>query len=170
MLQILSNLVKFESVVCHTVHTRLDPLAGHKTLDYWSRLTELQSAAAKGASEALWFMVSNHLAGGCVSNVILVKDDEFITPIARGEEPQGGLPSPVLPGIVRAEVLGWAAAEGRVIRREMIGIETVLTADEVLLTNSSWGVLPVVGLEQEAIASGAPGPVATALRAWWLEQ
>ena len=148
----------------------LDPLAGHKTLDYWSRLTELQSAAAKGASEALWFMVSNHLAGGCVSNVILVKDDEFITPIARGEEPQGGLPSPVLPGIVRAEVLGWAAAEGRVIRREMIGIETVLTADEVLLTNSSWGVLPVVGLEQEAIASGAPGPVATALRAWWLEQ
>ena len=148
----------------------LDPLAGHKTLDYWSRLTELQSAAAKGASEALWFMVSNHLAGGCVSNVILVKDDEFITPIARGEEPEGGLPSPVLPGIVRAEVLGWAAAEGRVVRREMIGIETVLTADEVLLTNSSWGVLPVVGLEQEAIASGAPGPVATALRAWWLAQ
>lgn len=148
----------------------LDPLAGHKTLDYWSRLTELQSAAAKGASEALWFMVSNHLAGGCVSNVILVKDDEFITPIARGEEPEGGLPSPVLPGIVRAEVLGWAAGEGRAVRREMIGIETVLTADEVLLTNSSWGVLPVVGLEQETIASGAPGPVATALRAWWLEQ
>ena len=52
----------------------------------------------------------------------------------------------------------------------MIGIETVLTADEVLLTNSSWGVLPVVGLEQEAIASGTPGPVANALRAWWLEQ
>lgn len=148
----------------------LDPHAGHKTLDYWSRLSELQAAAAKGASEALWFMVSNHLAGGCVSNVVLVKDGEFITPIARGEEPEGGLPSPVLPGIVRAEVLGWAAAEGRPIRREMIGIETILKADEVLLTNSSWGVLPVVGLEREDLGSGEPGPVAKALRSWWLEQ
>lgn len=148
----------------------LDPHAGHKTLDYWTRLSELQAAAAKGASEALWFMVSNHLAGGCVSNVLLVKDGEFITPIARGEEPEGGLPSPVLPGVVRAEVLGWAAAEGRPIRREMIGIETILKADEVLLTNSSWGVLPVVGLEREDLGSGEPGPVAKALRAWWLKQ
>ncbi len=147
----------------------LDPFASHKTLDYWSRLSELQAAASKGASEALWFMVSNHLAGGCVSNVILVKDGEFITPIARGEESEGGLPSPVLPGVVRSEVLGWAAAEGRLVRREMIGIETLLEADEVILTNSSWGVIPVVGLERESIGSGVPGPVATALRSWWLE-
>ncbi|MEE2973386.1 MAG: aminotransferase class IV, partial [Planctomycetota bacterium] len=146
------------------------PLAGHKTLDYWSRLSELQAAAGKGASEALWFMVSNHLAGGCVSNAILVKDGEFITPIARGEEPDGGLPSPVLPGVVREEALGWAAAEGRLVRRRMIGIEDILQADEVLLTNSSWGVLPVTGLEQESIGGGEPGPVATALRDWWEAQ
>ena len=114
-------------------------------------------------------MVSNHLAGGCVSNVLLVKDDEIITPIVRGEEPEGGLPSPVLPGIVRAEALGWAAGEGRLVRREMIGIETVLSADEVLLTNSSWGVLPVVGVEREKIGGGEPGPVAKSLRSWWLE-
>lgn len=156
--------------VADTRANPLDPLAGHKTLNYWSRLSELQSAAGKGASEALWFMVSNHLAGGCVSNVILVKDGEFITPIARGEEPEGGLPAPVLPGIVRAEVLGWAAAEGRPVRREMIGIEQILTADELLLTNSSWGVLPMVSLEKEAIAGGEPGPIARSLRTWWLEQ
>lgn len=148
----------------------LDPHASHKTLNYWSRLSELQAAAGKGASEALWFQVSNHLAGGCVSNIVLVKDDEFLTPIARGEEPDGGLPSPVLPGIVRAEVLGWAAAEGRLVRREMLGIADVLAADEVLLTNSSWGVMPVVGLERETIGGGTPGPVATALRQWWLDE
>ena len=148
----------------------LDPHASHKTLDYWLRLSELQAAAGKGASEALWFQVSNHLAGGCVSNALLVKDDEILTPIARGEEPDGGLPSPVLPGVVRAEALGWAAAEGRLVRREMIGIEDVLSADEVLLTNSSWGVMPVVGVEREKIGSGEPGPVARALRDWWLAE
>ena len=148
----------------------LDPFAAHKTLAYWPRLAELQSAAAKNASEALWFTVSNHLAGGCVSNVILVKDGEFTTPLVRGEEPEGGLPSPVLPGIVRAEVLGWAAGEGRLIHRKMVDINAVLEADEVLLTNSSWGVLPVVGVEREQIADGQPGPVAKSLRAWWLAE
>jgi branched-subunit amino acid aminotransferase/4-amino-4-deoxychorismate lyase len=157
-------------VVADARSNPLDPFASHKTLNYWSRLSELQAAAGKGASEALWFQVSNHLAGGCVSNVVLVKNDEFITPIARGEEPDGGLPSPVLPGIVREEVLGWAAGEGRLVRREMLGIQDVLQADEVLLTNSSWGVLPVVGLERESIGGGEPGPVARAIREWWLEQ
>ncbi|MDG2021984.1 MAG: aminotransferase class IV [Phycisphaerales bacterium] len=145
----------------------LDRFAAHKTLAYWPRLAELQSAAAKNASEALWFTVSNHLAGGCVSNVILVKDGEFITPLARGEEPEGGLPSPVLPGVVRAEVLGWAAGEGRLVERKMVDINAVLEADEVLLTNSSWGVLPVTGVEREQIGDGTPGPVARSLRAWW---
>jgi branched-chain amino acid aminotransferase len=148
----------------------LDPFAAHKTLAYWPRLAELQSAAAKNASEALWFTVSNHLAGGCVSNVILVKDGDFVTPLVRGEEPEGGLPSPVLPGVVRAEVLGWAAGDGRLIHRKMIDINAVLEADEVLLTNSSWGVLPVVGVEREQIGDGSPGPVAESLRAWWLAE
>ena len=148
----------------------LDPFESHKTLDYWSRLSALQVAAGSGASEALWFSVSNHLVGGCVSNAIIVKDGGLTTPLARGEEPEGGLPSPVLPGIVREEVLGWAAADGRSVTREMVGIEELLAADEVFLTNSSWGVLPVTSLEREQIGTGAPGPLATALRAWWLEQ
>ncbi len=148
----------------------LDPFASHKTLSYWSRLSELQAAAAKNASEALWFTVSNHLAGGCVSNVILVKDDELSTPIARGEEPEGGLPSPVLPGVVREEVLGRAAGEGRAVHRKMMDIDAVLAADEILLTNSSWGVMPVVGVERETIGEGEPGPVARAMREWWLAE
>jgi len=146
----------------------LDPFESHKTLDYWSRLAALQAAAARGASEALWFSVSNHLVGGCVSNAVAVKDGVFTTPLARGEEPEGGLPSPVLPGIVREEVLGWAAAEGRLVKREMMGIEDLLSADEIFLTNSSWGILPVTSLERETIGAGGPGPVATALREWWL--
>ena len=52
----------------------------------------------------------------------------------------------------------------------MVDINAVLEADEVLLTNSSWGVLPVVGVEREQIADGKPGPVATQLRAWWLAE
>ncbi|MHC4107409.1 MAG: aminotransferase class IV [Planctomycetota bacterium] len=75
-----------------------DPMAGHKTLNYWHRIQALQKAAARKTGEALWFTVSNHLAGGSVSNAFLVEDGALVTPIARGEEAAGAIRSPVLPG------------------------------------------------------------------------
>lgn len=157
----------------------LNPLEGHKTLNYWWRLRTLQEAALKRMGEALVFTITNHLAGGCVSNAFLVRDGVLFTPIARGEEqevasaggPSGGpvLPSPVLPGVTRAEVLEYAGERGLAVERRMLTVHDVLGADELFLTNSSWGVLPVVQVEAAAIGIGAPGPVATALRARWVE-
>ncbi len=146
----------------------LEPTAAHKTLSYWWRLRELQMAAGKGAAEALVFQVSNHAAGGCVSNVLVVKDGVVLTPIARGEETAshaGGtsLPSPVLPGVVRGAVLESAQARGLSVEKRMLSIDDVLDADEVLLTNSSWGVLPVVRVEAKQIGDGKPGPVGRAM-------
>lgn len=181
---------------------RVNPLemhAGHKTLNYWPRLRELQIAAGNRAGEALVFQITNHLAGGCVSNVFLVKDDVLITPIARGEEEQvarmsdpdaelatdapdldsmGGMgraqgatmPSPVLPGIVRRWVLENAAGLGLDIERRMVSISDVVGADELFLTNSSWGVLPVVKVEREAIGDGVVGPVSKRLCELWADQ
>lgn len=148
----------------------LHPMAGHKTLSYWPRIRELQLAAAKRAGEAMWFSVSNHLCGGCVSNVILVKDDELLTPIARGEEPpeQGALPSPVLPGVTRAAIMGLAEDLDVPVHRKMLDINDLFTADEVMLTNSSWGVLPVIGVEREKIGEGEVGPLTRQLRESWL--
>lgn len=165
----------------------LDPFAGHKTLNYWARLRELQVAAAKRAGEALVFQVTNFLAGGCVSNAILVKGRTLTTPIAQGEEhavareqdesraSEAGdqatqstvMPSPVLPGITRRWVLDWAEEEGLTVERRMVRIDDVLAADELLLTNSSWGVLPIVALEREKIGTGEVGPIAKRLRHAW---
>jgi len=147
----------------------LEPAAGHKTVSYWARIQALQIAATRGASEALWFTVSNHLASGSVSNVFLVKDGALRTPFARGEEVAGALPSPVLPGITRSVVRELAEARGIAFETAMIDIEDVLLADEVFLTNSSWGVLPVVRVEKEKIGDGAVGAVTRKVRAGWLE-
>ena len=143
----------------------LDPTAGHKTLNYWWRLRELQAAAAKGAAEAVVLMVTNHLCGGCVSNLFCVRDGVIETPIARGEEagPEA-LPSPVLPGITRMKVIGAAKAMGVEVRSRMMSVGDLLDADEVFLTNSSWGVLPVVRVEAEAIGGGGVGEVTKRVR------
>lgn len=137
----------------------LDPMAGHKTLNYWGRLRELQLAAAKRAAEAIVLQVTNHLGGGCVSNVFIVKGGRLLTPIARGEEGAGAIPSPVLPGISRAMVMAHAREQKMEIEQRMLTIDDLLGADEVFLTNSSWGVLPVVKVEREAIGDGVVGGV-----------
>ncbi len=146
----------------------LDPTAGHKTLNYWWRLRALQEAAAKGAAESIVFQVSNHLAGGCVSNLFVVKDGKLITPIAQGEEiaEEGkvALPSPVLPGITRMKTIEYASSMGIQTTTRMMTIEDVLDADEVFLTNSSWRVLPIVQIEAEAVGDGVVGEVTKRVR------
>ena len=137
----------------------LDPMSSHKTLNYWGRLSALQQASAKGAAEALVFQVTNHLAGGCVSNAIIVKDGQIFTPVVRGEESPGALPSPVLPGVTRAEVLDCARRLGIETTSRMLTIDDVLKADELMLTNSSWGILPIVRVEAQNIAGGEVGEI-----------
>ncbi len=143
------------------------PASGHKTLDYWWRLRELQRAAAKGAGESIVLQVSNHVAGGCVSNLLAVHGEALVTPIARGEEAQGGIPSPVLPGVTRSIVLGWAEEAGLDVRRQMMTVDDVLDADELMLTNSSWGVLPVTRVEGATIGGGKPGQVSRGMIERW---
>lgn len=142
-----------------------DPMAGHKTTAYWSRLRVLRQAAAVNAGEAIFLNVTNHLACGAISNVFLVKDGELFTPYARGEEADGALEAPVLPGITRAVIMELAEKHGLKVTKKMLSIEDLLAADEVFLTNSSWHVLPVTNVEKATVANGQVGAVTQLLRA-----
>ena len=144
--------------------SRADRFGGHKTLWYWPRLFELQRAAAIGASESLWFTTRNILASGSVSNVLIVEGDTIVTPPARGESLDG---QPVLPGIVRRWVLDTAEAAGRAVVRSEIDIKRLLGAQEVFVTNSSWGVMPIAKIEDSTIGAGEPGPVTKEFIAAW---
>jgi len=148
----------------------LNPHESHKTLSYWLRLRALQGAATKGASEAILLQVSNHVAGGTISNLIAVTGDRVISPTVRGEEPSGAIPSPILPGVTRAAILDHARSRGMEIETRLMTIDDALDADELMLTNSSWGVLPVVRVESRRIGSGEPGRITRVLREAWLEE
>lgn len=156
-------------VVADAKANPFDPTSGHKALNYWWRLRELQGALAKGGTETLIFSVTNHVCGGSVSNVFAVKDGELITPIARGEEAgvagQGGaMPSAVLPGVTRAAVIELAGERGVKVDKRMLAIGDLLDADEVFCTNASFGVLAMTRIEGREIGDGSVGPVSTSLR------
>ncbi len=144
-----------------------DPFAGHKTIWYWPRLAELQRAAATGSSESIFFTNTNRLACGAVSNIFVVSGGVIRTPSARGDA--GVTDAPVLPGVTRAVVFECAQASGIEVETRDLTIDHLLGADEVFLTNSSWGVLAVVAVERTAIGQGTPGPIAAELRRSYLE-
>jgi branched-subunit amino acid aminotransferase/4-amino-4-deoxychorismate lyase len=147
----------------------MSPMAGHKTLNYWPRIHALQHAAAAKGGEALWFTVRNHLASGSVSNVFLVRGDTLLTPYARGEDPDDLAGPAVLPGITRAVILELCDTLGIGTRRQTLDVSDVLSADEVFLTNSSWGILPVVAVEKEQVGDGQVGDTTSRLRRAWLD-
>lgn len=146
-------------VIAGPLANPFDPMQGHKTLAYWGRLRTLRDAAMAGAAEALWLSVTNHVMSGSVSNLLIVKDGVVRTPYARGEEVDGALPAPVLAGVTRAAVLELAEAAGIPTQRKMISVADLLDADEVMLTNSGWGVLAVTSVEKKAIGDGGVGPL-----------
>ena len=148
----------------------LNRFEGHKTLSYWWRLRALQDAAARRMGEALILQVTNHVCGGAVSNLFAVRDGTLMTPQARGEEERGAMPSPVLPGVTRGVVIELGERIGVGCARKLMNIADVLDGEELFLTNASWGVLPVVGVEAKPIGDGRPGPITRKLRETWLEE
>jgi branched-chain amino acid aminotransferase len=138
-----------------------DLQAGHKTLNYLSRLAALREANRRGAGEALWFNVHNHLQSGSISNVFIVKGGALITPPTRWEARDAA--SVVLPGVTRAKVIELASSAGVDVRLQHVDVNQLLDADEIFLTNSIMQVMPVCRIERKAIGQDKPGPVTTRL-------
>ena len=134
-----------------------DLQAGHKTLNYMSRLAALREANRRGAGEALWFNVHNYLQSGSISNVFIVKQNVLFTPPTKWESREE--PSVVLPGVTRAAVLELANSRGIETRLQRLDVSQLLDADEVFLTNSIMQVMPVCRIERKAIGADKPGPM-----------
>ncbi len=109
------------------------PFGGLKTANYWFNCDALAAAKARRLDETLLFNDFAELVSACCANVFLVKDGKIFTP-SRG--------SGCRAGIVRDWVIKRRKVDECRIRRE-----DVVNADEVFLTNSWIGVMPVATLE-----------------------
>jgi branched-chain amino acid aminotransferase len=147
-----------------------DLQAGHKTLNYFSRLAALREANRRQAGEALWFNVHNYLQCGSITNVTIVKDGRLHTPPTNEELRDESVrqrttypKSNVLPGITRSVVFDLAAEAGIEVERRGLTINDLLDADEVFVTNSNMGIMPVCRVERKPIGADKPGPITLGL-------
>jgi branched-subunit amino acid aminotransferase/4-amino-4-deoxychorismate lyase len=143
-----------------------DLQAGHKTLNYFSRLAALREAVRRGAGEALWFNVHNYLQSASIANVFLIKDGTLITPPTPLDLQDRAIAdvcpyprSATLPGITRQVILDIAQPEQIPISISAIDVNRLLEADELFLTNSIMGIMPVGRIERHAVGGDRPGPL-----------
>ena len=71
----------------------------------------------------------------------------------------------VLHGITRRTVIEMCRARGLSVETRPLPLEELMEADEVFLSSSGGGAIPVTRVDDRSFGNGAPGPVASALRA-----
>jgi branched-subunit amino acid aminotransferase/4-amino-4-deoxychorismate lyase len=120
------------------------PFGGLKTANYWFNAETLASAHRKGFDEALLFNDFAELVSACCANVFVVRDGRTATPSRSSGARQG---------VIREWVIGRRKVEERRLRRE-----DVVNADEIFLTNSWLGVMPVATLEGRPLGHRTIGP------------
>lgn len=128
------------------------PLAGIKSTSYAGNAVALAWAQERGATEALFLNTAGDLCEGAVSNIFIVRNGAVLTPF---------LDAGCLPGVTRALVLELCLQLGRSSSEKALTPSDLGSADEVFLTSSLRGVLPVRTVDRRAF--GAPGPVTAEL-------
>ena len=125
-----------------------------KSLNYLNLVLAKLEAKAAGVDHALLLDIEGRICEAPGFNVFLVQDGRLRTPA-----------HDVLRGITRATVMELAREAGLAVSEEDLELYDAHTADEMVLTSTAGGLLPVTELDGRAIGSGQPGPVFTSLAA-----
>jgi len=120
------------------------PFGGLKTANYWFNCEALAHAKRRGFDETLLFNDRAELVSATMANVFVLRDERLATP------PRS---SGARSGVIREWVIGRRKVEERRLRRE-----DVVNADEIFLTNSWIGVMPVATVEGRPLGRRSVGP------------
>jgi branched-chain amino acid aminotransferase len=114
-------------------------------------LAMLQGKAA-GVDVTLMLDLDGHVAEGPGVNVFVVRGGALYSP------PEG-----ILMGITRQTVFELAAEHGIPAREAQLTPYDVYAADEVFLTSTAGGIMPLVEIDGRPIGDGKPGPLSQRL-------
>ena len=134
----------------------LDPAA--KTGNYMNNLLALHEARRAGADDAILLNDAGDVTEATTSNVYLVVAGRLVTP---------SLDAGILKGTTRNRVLALAAANGLPAAERRVSSAELRRANEIFVSSSVRGVLPVVKLDGEPVGTGAIGPVTARVIHWF---
>lgn len=129
----------FVTALSNVRRNETSPFTYHKTLNYGDCILEKRHAKEIGIQEPVFLNTKGQIAEGATTNVFFVKNQQLISPpVSCG----------MLPGIMR-EYLYSAYP----IKEQIIMPEDIEKFDEMFLTNSLLGIMPVRKLESHFFPS-----------------
>lgn len=124
-------------------------LAGIKHLNRLENVLARSEWRDPAIAEGLLFDQRDHLTGGTMSNVFLLRQQELLTPEIEGSG---------VAGVTRARLLALAQRAGYTARSARLTLQDVLDADEVMLCNSLIGIWQVRELAHRRWSAGTATP------------
>ena len=118
-----------------------------------------QAAVDQQAGEAILHR-GEEVMEGATSNVFAVVGGQVRTP---------ALSPRILPGVTRKLTLKLMRENGMECQEGLLRVDELRRAEEVWITGSTRGVMPVVELDGGPVGDGAIGPVTQRIRNWYSE-
>jgi len=116
---------------------------GMKTANYWPNLLAMKQARSGSCDEALLFNMSGGLYSASMANMFVVQAGKIKTPATA---------SGARPGVIREWVM-----HRREVHEDYLTENDLVLADEIFLTNSWIGVMPVASLDGTKLKSRETG-------------
>jgi branched-chain amino acid aminotransferase len=127
----------------------LDPQA--KTGNYLNNMLGLVEAKKQGSDDALFLNAEGNLTEATTANAWIAEKGRVLTPpVGEG----------LLQGITRAWLLRRLPETGIPVEEAAIDLDRLLRADEVFLSGTVKGIMPVTLIDGRPVGGGKPGPVA----------
>ena len=157
-----ADLIPTVFVSSHELKTEFSSSSGEKAIlleDFRWRKSQIKAtsllanviyrseAKQQGVFETILFE-NGFITEGAVSNVFCCIEDKIITP---------PLTENILPGVTRKVILNLIQDTSLVYEETKIPIDTFLSAEEIWVTNSTKGIIPIIELDGIKIGSGFPG-------------
>ena len=118
-----------------------------------------RAAELQGFDDAVMLDTEGRVAEASSSNLFCVRDQRLITPF----------PHSFLKGLTRAFVMETAARNGISVDEQDFGLETMLGAQEVFLTGTAVGIVPVASIDTGAGRHVfTKGPITRKVQEWYL--
>ena len=149
-------------VSSHELKTDFSPSSGEKAIlleDFRWRKSQIKAtsllanviyrseAKHQEVFEAILFE-NGFITEGAVSNVFCCIDNKILTP---------PLTENILPGVTRKVILELIQGTSFEYEETKITVDSFLAAEEIWVTNSTKGVIPIIELDGKKIGSGLPG-------------
>jgi branched-chain amino acid aminotransferase len=125
---------------------------------HWADLTRgLFQAFERVADTAVLVDMEGNISEGPGFNIFCVRDGQITTP-----------DKTVLEGITRQSVLELCEELGLVLRVGTLSPDQLSDADEVFLSSTAVGIMPISRVDDRVLSNGRPGPLSTQLRSlYW---